>query len=126
MTGFQGITEAVVGIVQAVDQRFSLSEEGGQPLLEAIQELTTEVESALRNSQFLEAEPVLGSTPNATSYKPFLATIATDSAQGAIPVLRQPQKDLANAEQAIKQAIANYVAADVDAGTTIAGSGLGA
>ncbi|HEX5117208.1 MAG TPA: hypothetical protein VFW65_18625 [Pseudonocardiaceae bacterium] len=126
MTGFQGITEAVVGIVQAVDQGFSLSEEGGQPLLEAIQELQNEVRSALQNSQFLEAEPALGTTPNAKIYKPFLATIATDPSQGAIPVLRQLQTDLAKAEQAIKQAMANYVEADVRAGTNIAGSGLGA
>ncbi|HEY1571050.1 MAG TPA: hypothetical protein VGG05_06895 [Pseudonocardiaceae bacterium] len=105
---------------------FALSENGGQPLIKAIEELKNEVQGALNNSQFLEAEPALGSTPNAKIYKPFLATVASDPSQGAIPVLRQLQADLIDAEQAIRQAMANYVEADVRAGTTIAGSGLGA
>jgi hypothetical protein len=124
MTGFQGITEAVVGIVQAVDQGFALSENGGEPLLKAIQELKTEVENALRDSTVLQAHPPLGSTPNAKIYTPFLATIATDPVQGAIPVLEQLLADMVSAENAIKTAMANYREADAAAGARLAASGL--
>jgi hypothetical protein len=121
---FQGITEAANGIVAAALDGFSVSENGGQPLLDAIQDLKTEVESALRKSSWLASEPPLGSTPNAEIYKPFLATIASDPAQGAVPMFRQLLDDLNKAEAAIKQAMANYRDADVSAGADITAAGL--
>lgn len=121
---FQGITEAANGMVAAALQGFAISENGGQPLLDAIQDLKTEVENALRDSQSLQTEPPLGTTPNAKIYKPFLATIASDPVQGAIPVFRQLLDDLNKAAAAIKQAMANYRDADVSAGADIAAAGL--
>jgi hypothetical protein len=121
---FQGITEAANGIVAAALQGFAISENGGQPLLDAIQDLRDEVEHALYASQNLQSQPPLGTTPNAEIYKPFLATIASDPVQGAIPVFRQLQDDLDRAAAAIKQAMANYRDADVSAGADIAAAGL--
>jgi hypothetical protein len=120
---FQGITEAANGIVAAALQGFAISENGGQPLLDAIQDLKIELESALRDSSKLEMEPALGNTPNAKIYKPFLATVATDPVQGAIPVFRQLLDDLNKAEAAIRQAMANYRDADVSAGADITAAG---
>ena len=124
MLAFQGITEAVDGIVTAAGRDFAISESGGQPLRDAIQELKTEVESALRDTAFLEKELPLGTTPNAKVFKPFLATIATDHTQGAVPVLRQLLDDLTRADHAIQQAMARYRDADIGAGAAIAAAGL--
>jgi hypothetical protein len=105
---FDGISEAVSGIVAASDAGFMVSENGGQPLLDAIRDLQREVATALARADFLQQQPPLGTTPNAVIYKPFLSTIASDPSQGAIPVLRQLQRDLLSAEAAIKKAMANY------------------
>lgn len=109
---FAGISAAVGGIVSAVNAGFTISENGGQPLLNAIQDLQTEVRTALRNSSILESHLPLGSTPNATIYKPFLATVASDPSQGAIPALKKLQTDLNNAHDAIQKAMNNYHATD--------------
>lgn len=109
---FAGISAAVGGIVAAVNAGFAISENGGQPLLNAIQDLQTEVRHALDDASILSAHPPLGSTPNANIYKPFLATIASDPTQGAIPVLKKLQTDLNNAHDAIQKAMNNYHATD--------------
>src|ERR1700761_72017 len=109
---FQGISNAVSGIVLAANTGFAISENGGQPLLNAINDLATEVASALGKANSLEREPPLGTTPNATVYKPFLATVASDSTQGAIPVLRKLHDDLASAHAAIQKAMTNYAESD--------------
>ena len=87
---------------------FGISENGGQELLNAIDDLKTAVETALRDSSELQKQPALGSTPAANTYKPFLATIASDPVQGAIPALRKLQTDLVNAHAAINKAMQNY------------------
>jgi hypothetical protein len=105
---YAGIGSAISDIVAAADNGFGISENGGQPLLDAIQDLTTAVSKALVSSSELEKQPALGTTPAATVYKPFLATIASDPTQGAIPVLKKLQGDLGSAHAAIQKAIQNY------------------
>lgn len=109
---FAGISAAVGGIVAAVNAGFTISENGGQPLLNAIHDLQVEVRTALGESSALESHLPLGSTPNANIYKPFLATIANDPTQGSIPTLKKLQTDLNNAYAAIQKAMNNYHAAD--------------
>jgi hypothetical protein len=105
---FEGISAAVGGIVEAADAGFTISESGGQPLLKAIDDLATEVATALGQGHMLAKEPALGSTPAATVYKPFLSTVASDQTQGAIPVLTKLHADLASAHAAIQKAMDNY------------------
>jgi hypothetical protein len=123
--GFEGIGSAVSGIVEAADEGFAISENGGQPLLDAISELSSEVAHALANASSLEHQPALGSTPNATVFKPFLATIASDPAQGAIPVLRKLQQDLTAAHQAIQKSMDNYSDSDQGNAANIGSAGNG-
>lgn len=119
---FAGISAAVGGIVEAADAGFSISENGGQPLLNAIQDLKKEVETALGKASVLESRLPLGSTPNANVFKPFLATVASDPTQGAIPVLRKLQTDLNNAHDAIQKAMNNYQNTDHGNATNLNGS----
>lgn len=105
---FQGISEAVAGVVAAANVGFAISDNGGKPLLNAIHQLQIAVADGLRNAQMLENEPSLGSTPNAKIYKPFIATVASDPSQGAIPVLRKLQVDLNDAYAAVQKAMQNY------------------
>jgi hypothetical protein len=123
--GFQGITQAVDSLVSASKQGFELSEAGGQPLVNAIESLKAEVETALGRSQVLEAQPQLGSTPNAKVFKPFLATVASDPHQGAIGVLKQLLQDLGRAEGVIKQAMKNYDEADANSATNVTNAANG-
>lgn len=116
---FQGISSAVSGIVAASDAGFAISENGGQSLLNAIEDLQEAVRTALGKSSALEQQPALGSTPNANVYKPFLATVASDPTQGAIPVLRKLQADLNNAHAAVKKAMDNYQNTDHTNATTL-------
>lgn len=122
--GFQGITTAVDTLVSASKAGFAVSENGGQPIINAIQSLKAEVETALSKSQMLESEPHLGTTPNAKVFKPFLATIASDPQQGAIAVLKKLQDDLTRAEGVIKQAMKNYDEADMSSAANVNTSGI--
>jgi hypothetical protein len=121
---FQGITAAVGGIVAAANVGFAISEEGGQPLLTAIQELQTEIRTALSRAHRLEMQPPLGSTPNASVYKPFLASVASDPTQGAIPVLKKLQTDLNDAHAAIEKSIANSRNTDEGNAVNVTSSGM--
>jgi hypothetical protein len=106
---FAGIGTAIGGIVAAADNGgFGISHDGGQALINAIDDLHTAVTNALRKSTQLEQQPPLGTTPAANVYKPFLATVASDPAQGALPVFKKLQTDLVNAHAAIKKAMQNF------------------
>lgn len=120
--GFAGISDAVTGITAAVNAGFTISDGGGQPLLNAIQELQDEIRSALVKSAQLENEPKLGTTPAATVYKPFLATVASDPTQGAIPVLKKLHADLADAHAAIQKSMDNYQGTDDAAASSVSGT----
>lgn len=110
---FAGFTTAVDAIATyASSGGFGISQDGGQALINAIDELKSAVETALGHSSFLGQEPALGSTPAAGVYKPFLATVATDPVQGAVPALRKLQTDLTNAHAAIQRAMQNYQATE--------------
>jgi hypothetical protein len=109
---FAGIGSAVSDIVLAANNGFGISENGGQALINAIGDLSKAVEAALGRASNLGQEPALGTTPAAHVYKPFLATVATDPTQGAVPVLRKLQKDLTDAHAAIQKAMQNYQATE--------------
>ncbi|HEX4703772.1 MAG TPA: hypothetical protein VH352_16700 [Pseudonocardiaceae bacterium] len=79
---FAGIGVAIGGIVEAANNGFGISENGGKPLINAVDDLKAAVEKALLRSSELSRQPALGTTPAANVYKPFLATVASDPAQG--------------------------------------------
>lgn len=120
---FDGISEAVSGIVAASESGFMVSENGGQPLLDAIDDLSREVRDALKRSTVLGSHLPLGSTPNAEIFKPFIATVATDPTQGAIPVFKKLQEDLDAARAAIQKAMDNYNATEQENASNIKISG---
>ncbi len=64
----------------------------------------------------------MGTTPNAKVCKPFVATVASDPAQGAIPVLKKLQLTLNDAHTAIQKAMANYQATERQNTSTVDGT----
>jgi hypothetical protein len=117
--GFAGITEAVSALQEAAGgEGFSISEEGGQKLLDAINTLLGKVEQHIASANRLSKRLPLGSSPGAEVYAPFLATIASDPAQGAVPMLKKLQADLEAAHTTIQQSIAN--SRDTDQGNSSA------
>jgi hypothetical protein len=122
--GFAGITEAVANLTSAAASGgFTISDDGGQKLISAINALHDKVEHHLSSSQMLGQEPKLGTTPAANTFKPFLATIATDQVQGAVPVLKKLRDDLASAAQAIQASMKSYQESDQSGGHTITTAG---
>lgn len=120
---FAGISVAVDQLVAATQNGgFSISENGGQALLSAIHEVQTEVASALQHFSNIQQQLPLGTTPNATIYKPFIESVASDPTQGSIPALRKLQTDLEDAHTAIQKSISATRDTDVDAGVNISGS----
>jgi hypothetical protein len=110
---FAGMTSAIDAIAKAASSGgFGISANGGNALLTAIDDLKHAVESALRDSAMLAQQPALGTTPAANVYKPFLATVASDPVQGAIPALKKLQTDLTSAHAAIKKAMDNFHATE--------------
>jgi hypothetical protein len=106
---FAGIGTAIDAIATAANSGgFGISHDGGQALINAIDDLHTAVTVALRKADQLRSEPALGTTPAANVYKPFLATVASDPVQGAIPVFKKLQTDLVNAHAAIQKAMQNF------------------
>jgi hypothetical protein len=120
---FAGIGTAVDGILTAANSgSFSVTPDAGSSLISAIKALQAAVENALTKSQMLEREPPLGETPAANVYKPFLATVASDPVQGAIPVFTKLKSDLVNAQAAIEKAMKNYE--ETEAANTAAQNGI--
>jgi hypothetical protein len=106
---FAGIGTAIDAIARAANSGgFGISHDGGKALLNAIDELHTAVTSALRKSIELGHQLPLGTTPAANVYKPFLATVASDPVQGALPAFKKLQTDLINAHAAIQKAMQNF------------------
>lgn len=126
LTAFDGMSSAIADLVDAGNQGFSISETGGQALINALEEAISDLEVILNDTQSISREPPLGSTPAALVYKPFLATIANDPVQGFIPAAHKLVSEMGNAIQAIKKSMATTAAADEDAGRNITSSGRSA
>jgi hypothetical protein len=102
----------VANLKAASAQGFGVSEAGGQALIKAIDTMYDGVTEALDKSLLLGQEPPLGTTPAAQVYKPFLATIATDPAQGFIAAMKEFQQDLLDAKESIRKSMDVYKATD--------------
>ncbi|KAA2259467.1 hypothetical protein F0L68_21265 [Solihabitans fulvus] len=111
-SGLTGVSQAVAGLKAAAAEGFTVTDSGGQALIDAMNDLHDEITDAISHSDVLGQEPPLGQTPAAQVYKPFLATIATDPHQGMIPALRKLLKDLTDARDSIQKSMESYKGTD--------------
>ncbi|WP_158102838.1 hypothetical protein [Lentzea kentuckyensis] len=122
-TGMRGISDSVASFSASVAAGVGVNEHGGQALIKAIDKMYDGVTKALRKADRLSQEPPLGTTPAAQVYKPFLASIATDPAQGFITAATKFKQELEQMRSDVEKAMAAYQTADQDAkqGITKAG-----
>ncbi|SDH57775.1 hypothetical protein SAMN05216553_13021 [Lentzea fradiae] len=113
--GMQGISDSAVRFSASVAAGVGVSESGGQALIKAVDRMLKGVDKALRKSEVLSQEPPLGTTPAAQVYKPFLASIAADPAQGFVPAAKKLQADLERMRSDVERAMATYQASDENA-----------
>jgi hypothetical protein len=106
------IGAAVSSLKAASADGFTVSDEAGQPLIEAIKDALVEVDDALTQMDALAQQRPLGLTPAAQVYAPFLATVATDPVQGAIPALKKLRQDLTDSQLTIEKSLASYQSVD--------------
>jgi hypothetical protein len=114
-SGMRGISESVAAFSASVAAGVGVNEQGGRALIKAVDKMHKGISDALQKTEFLSQEPPLGTTPAAQVYKPFLATIATDPAQGFITAAKQFQKELEQMRADVEKAMAAYQTADQDA-----------
>ncbi|MBB5960341.1 hypothetical protein FHS29_006964 [Saccharothrix tamanrassetensis] len=114
IAGLSGMSHAVAGFQAATAAGFTISQSGGQALLNAIDDMIQAAEETLMRAEMLAQEPPLGTTPAAQVYKPFLASIATDPAQGFIPAIDKFKEDLARLRTNVEQAMGSYRSTDDD------------
>jgi hypothetical protein len=122
-SGFAGMTESVAQLVAASKVGFTVSDAGGQPILNAIDALHTKFLKHLANATALSRRLPLGSSPAALVYEPFLTTIATDPHECLIPALQQLQKDLEDARGAIQVSVASYQQTEQGTASNVRGLG---
>jgi multidrug resistance efflux pump len=120
-----GVQQQVASLTDAANKGFTVSDEGGQALINAIKTLDSELAGYQKTVNYLSAELPIGTSPGGQLYKPFLASIASDPREGlgqALAILRQ---ELAAAEAAITRSMASYQASDHGSaqGITAAGDG---
>jgi hypothetical protein len=84
---------------------FSVSERGGESLLQMLQRLADYVTSV--DPGALDQRPALGGSYGARAMAPFVQQVATDG-RGFLPQLTRLAEVLADAEAGVKQAMANY------------------
>jgi hypothetical protein len=106
--GFSGFSEGVAAFDTAVAGGFAIEPEGGQALTKAADDLYRELDDGLRELRQYRHERPLGSTPAAQTYKPFLVTVSSDPAQGAIPAFVALQKDIDKFKAAVNKAMETY------------------
>ncbi|ANZ41813.1 hypothetical protein BBK82_43635 [Lentzea guizhouensis] len=91
---------------------WAINDCGGQALISAAEELHDELGEILLRAEQLAQELPLGTTPAAQVYKPFIATVASDPAQGAIPVLKKLREEVLDFRGEVEKAMAAYETSD--------------
>ena len=91
---------------------WAINESGGRALISAAQELYEELGAILAQTDQLSEELPLGTTPAAQVYKPFMATVASDPAQGAVTVLTKLREEALEFKGEVEKAMAAYESAD--------------
>ncbi|MEV0680743.1 hypothetical protein AB0I60_29930 [Actinosynnema sp. NPDC050436] len=112
--GLAGMSHAVQGFRAATAAGFAISAQGGRALLDAIEAMQAELSVALSDASLLAQEPPLGTTPAARVYRPFLASIAGDPAQGFYPALQRLSQDLTQLAADVRQSMDLYETTEDD------------
>ncbi|GGS33850.1 hypothetical protein [Actinokineospora fastidiosa] len=124
MFAIHGMHQVATDLAWASSQGFTFSGPGAQALRAAVTEMQDKVNYMLTEAVYLSEEPLLGQTPAAQVYKPFMASVATDSTQGFIPFLKSLQEDLASIEASLKASTGAYTEGDQNAAQDIADAGM--
>ena len=95
----------------AASGAFAISPTGGDALITAIRDLREWVDIHRDDVAALGDEPMLGSSHAAETMKQFVPKVALDN-QGFVPMLLKFRESLVNAEQGIRDAMANYHGTD--------------
>lgn len=105
---------------------FTVSDAGGQALIGAIDTYKAKLEKSLSRANFLTQRLPLGSSPAATTFAPFLTTVASDQVQGAIPAMQNLRQRLEDARAAIQRSMASYQQTDQQSASNLKSQGYGA
>lgn len=111
-SGVGAMLDAATSLNSAIGQGFSLDYEGATKLATFVNGMQTAARSALRLGDQMSQVPMLGSTPAANVYKPYLPTVATDKDLGFLSNMRKLQDQLEEAASNIQKSIAAYEQAD--------------
>lgn len=123
MAGIVGMGDAVSGFSAATAAGFRIGDDGGKVLIDAVDDMLSEVAQALASAERLSRQPPLGTTPAALVYKPFLATVASDAVQGFIPALIKFRQDLERLRSDVEKSMGVYQTTEQDAGNVVADAG---
>lgn len=107
---FDGMNTAIDNLVTAANKGggFTVSDEGGQALINAIDAYRARLDKHLEWAHKLAGRLPLGSSPAANTFGPYLTTIAGDPVQGAIPAMKNLRQRLEDARAAIQKSMASY------------------
>jgi hypothetical protein len=113
---FDGVGKAVDNLVNAANTGggFTVSHEGGQALINAIDTYQAKLRQHLNSAHLLSQRLPLGTSPAANTFTPFLSTVASDQTQGAIPAMRKLKQRLDEARSAIQRSMAGYHTTEQD------------
>jgi hypothetical protein len=121
-----GVQQQVASLTDAANKGFTVSDEGGQAIIDAIRKLDSKLADHQRKAFTLANQPPpLGTSPGGQLYSPFVASIAGDPHEGFLQALTTLRSELAAAEAAITRSMASYQASDQGGarGITAAGDG---
>lgn len=110
--GVSGMLDAATSLNTAIGQGFQVDYEGATQLANFVNGLQSAARNVLNRGHRVSQTPQLGSTPAANVYKPYLPTVATDQAQGALPNMQKLREQLDQATSNIQKSITAYEQAD--------------
>lgn len=111
--GLEGMASGFSDLKSAIScGGVTFTEESANALKSAMQELQHTLRSVRMKANVLGEESPIGDTPAARVYKPFLASIATDPAQGLVPQLNKMLRDADDIIAAIDKSAKSTQAAD--------------
>jgi hypothetical protein len=91
---------------------WAVSEQGGQALIQAIDNIVKGLDSAEGDLHSINQQPKLGTSPGANVTKPFVHQVASSGQDSFISALDTLKSSLSTARSAINTAMRNYQETD--------------